>query len=275
MDSLFVEGIAATVSAVIVFCGSVWLLLALILGPRLAYFVTASVTLAFLLLMGAVWSIGEPLGPVGQLESYNAVGAADTPADIQFGPARDFPDGPGWTEPSPDDEALLEIATASETAATDALEEAIGAGEITAFENTDQAQVDADSTRILERNGIFYGGVRFETPPLAEEDGDPDTPSDTDIEPEGTDGPPEADPGDGTEDGAGGDDIAAAPEERGDNEGDGDEGIDPDAEAFVILEQDPGNQSGLARMITGGFLALFVVHLVGLSWSEKRARRVP
>ncbi|MDQ3981844.1 MAG: hypothetical protein M3271_04090, partial [Actinomycetota bacterium] len=48
---------------------------------------------------------------------------------------------------------------------------------------------------------------------------------------------------------------------------------DENAEAFVFVEQDPGNQSGEARLITAGFLGLLALHLFGLSWSEKRARR--
>ena len=105
MSSLFVEGIAATVAAIVIFCGSVWLLLSLVLGPRLAYFVTASVTLGFLLLMGAVWSFGTPLGPTGQLPSWSGVGTGETAAETGFGPASEYPDGGGWFEPDPEDTA--------------------------------------------------------------------------------------------------------------------------------------------------------------------------
>lgn len=244
MDSLFVEGLAATISAIIVFCGSVWLLLALVLGPRLSYFITASVTLGFLLLMGGVWSVGEPLGPVGELPSYAAVGVADTIDAIQFGPAAEYPEG-AWVEAG-EDEALVKLKTGAEGAASDELEAAIEAGEVTAFTAATQATIDSDSTRLLEQGGTFYAAVRFEPIPVVEEEGD--APSDQDIAPEKGDTPAE-------------DDAAAQ------------EGPDENAEAFVVLEQDPGNPSGEARMITVGFFALFVLHLLGLSWSEKRARR--
>lgn len=249
MDSLFVEGVAATVSAIIVFCGSVWLLLALVLGPRLSYFVTASVTLGFLLMMGAVWSVGEPLGPVGELESYRAVGVADTIDDIQFGPAAEYPEG-GWIEAG-EDEALVEVKTGAEGAASDELEAAIEAGEVTEFTAANQAIVDVESTRVLERDGTLYTTVRFEPAPAPEEEEEED-PSDDDA--------------------PAGDDVAAGGEDGGDGEAQ-DEGPDPDAEAFVVLEQDPGNPSGDARMITAGFFVLFVLHLLGLNRSEKRARR--
>lgn len=247
MDSLFVEGLAATISAIIVFCGSVWLLLALVLGPRLAYFISASITLGFLLMMGGVWSIGEPLGPVGELPSYRSMGAGDTPDEIQFGPAGEFPDGGGWAEAGEDD-ALVEIKTGAEGAADDELEAAIEEGTVTTFERLSEAAVDADATRVLDQNGTFYAMVRFEAIPEVPEEGD--APSDQDIAPEEGDDPSE-------------DDAAAEEEETPGS----------DAEAFVVLEQDPGNPSGEARWITGVFFILFVAHLVGLSWSEKRARR--
>ena len=51
MDVIFTVGVGAVLSGIIVFVGSVWLLLSMVLGPRLAYFVAASITLAFLLIM--------------------------------------------------------------------------------------------------------------------------------------------------------------------------------------------------------------------------------
>lgn len=254
MDSLFVEGVAATVSAIIVFCGSVWLLLALVLGPRLAYFVTASVTLGFMLLMGGVWSYGEPLGPVGELESYRAVGVADTIDDVQFGPAAEYPEG-GWMEAG-EDEALVKVKTGAEGAASDELEAAIEAGEVTEFTAGNQAAVDVDATRVLDQDGTLFAAVRFEPVPTPEEEEEEEAASEEDT--------------------PAGDDVAAGGEDTGEDGGDGetqDEGPDPDAEAFVVLEQDPGNPSGDARMITAGFFVLFVLHLLGLNRSEKRARR--
>ena len=249
MDSIFVEGLAATISAIIVFCGSVWLLLALVLGPRLSYFITASITLGFLLMMGVVWSTGDAaLGPVGELPSYATVGAGDTPEESGFGPAGDFPDGGDWFAADPEEAEQGEIKTGAEGAAADALEKAIEAGEVTAFERLDQATVDSDSTQLLEQGGTFYAGVRFEAVPTDPEE--PDAPGDQDIAPEEGDNPTE--------------DDAAAEEQA----------VDEDAEAYVFLEQDPGNELGEARRITIGIFVLLVLHLAGLSVSERRARRV-
>ncbi|MDQ3958174.1 MAG: hypothetical protein M3273_07625 [Actinomycetota bacterium] len=245
MDSLFVEGIAATVSAILVFCGSVWLLLTLVLGPRLAYFVTASVTLGFVLLMGVVWSFGTPLGPTGQLPSWSGIGTGETAADVGFGPAADYPDGGGWFEADPEDTAQAALVAEVEGEATDVLEAAIEKGEVTAFEDAADATVDSDATRLLERDGVTYGAVTFEpTPAEGEETGEGDTPE-ADLPPET--GEPEAE----------------------------ETAVDPNAQVIAVLERDPGNPLGKARTITAGTALVFLVHLFGLSRSEKRSRRVP
>jgi hypothetical protein len=249
VDSIFVEGIAAVVSAILVFCGSVWLLLALVLGPRLAYFVTASITLGFLLLMGVVWSMGEPLGPVGELPSWSAVGVGDSVEETGFGPAGEYPEG-GWFEANPDEKAETEAKSGAEGEAPDFLEKAIEDGDVEAFAEINEAAVDTDATRLFDRDGVIFAAVRFEPAP-ATTDEEPGVGGEGDIRPERGDSPAEDDP---------------AAEEGGPAE---------DAEAFVVLERNPGNPLGKARMITLGTLALFVLHLLGLSWSEKRARQIP
>ena len=85
LDTTFLTGSAAFLSAIIVFCGSVFLLLAFVLGARLAYWVTASVTLSFVFIMGAVWSYGTPLGPVGQLPKW--VPSTSVPLPPSWSPA--------------------------------------------------------------------------------------------------------------------------------------------------------------------------------------------
>src|ERR687892_914144 len=160
MDTLLVEGIGATVSAILVFCGSVWLLLTMVLGARLAYFVTASVTLAFILMMGVVWSFtnaASPLGPVGQLPSFSREGLGEG-GDVDFGAAGSFPDEP-WRVPDEDDDAETTQKSEAETAATEAVGEAIEAGEVTSIETADEATAVSDGTRLLEQDGVTYAGV--------------------------------------------------------------------------------------------------------------------
>ena len=131
------------------------------------------------------------------------------------------------------------------------LDAAIEAEEITAFQNADDATVNGDATRLLERDGTTYGAVTFE-PAVAEveETGEADTPE-ADLSPE---------------------QKAAAREEKAAAEA---AAPDPDARVVAVLERDPGNPLGKARQIAAGTLVLFILHLLGLSYSEKRARRVP
>ena len=156
MDELFVTGLGVTISAFVVFCGSVWLLLTVVLGARLAYFVTASITLAFILMMGVVWSFVQ-LGPVGDLPSFSAEAVGEG-GDVDFGAAGSFPDEP-WRVPDEDDDTESTQKSEAESAATDAVAEAISAGDVTSIENPDQATALSDATRLLEQDGVTYAGV--------------------------------------------------------------------------------------------------------------------
>jgi hypothetical protein len=157
---IFIEGIAAVGAAVIVFCGSVWLLLMLVLGARLAYFVTATVTLGVLLIMGVVWSVNQ-LGPVGVLPSWDGVAAADQAAEADFSAAATYPDNP-WTPVNRDDAGEAAKASELETEAAHVLEDAIKDGDVTTFSDVGDALVTVEDTRFFEQGGKTYGGVTFE-----------------------------------------------------------------------------------------------------------------
>jgi hypothetical protein len=221
MDEIFVTGMGATISAIVVFCGSVWLLLTLVLGARLAYFVTASVTLAFLLMMGVVWSFVQ-LGPVGDLPSFSpeAIGEG---GEVDFGAAGAFPDEP-WRVPDEDDDTESTQKAEAESAAAEAVAEAVSAGDVESISSPDDATSLSDSTRLLEQDGVTYAGV-----------------------------------------------IVQEPETGG---GQQEPELDPAAEGnvLVILQYDPGNPLGLARSITIGIFIVLVVHLFGLSRSERKVR---
>ena len=152
MDSVAITGWGAFIASVVIFCGSVWLLLAMVLGGRLAYFVSASVTLAFMLIMGVVWSINE-LGPLGELPSWQQT--AIGPEISEFG----YPEG-GWEVPNQDDEEQTGLATEFEGDAIGYLETAIEEGEegIT-FEEAEDAVADSEQTRLIEDDGTTYGGT--------------------------------------------------------------------------------------------------------------------
>lgn len=159
MDSTFLVGAGAVISAVIVFCGSVWMLLSVVLGGRLAYFVTASVALGFLLIMGLVWSI-SPLGPVGALPAWEPVGAADQPSGIELDSVADYPGG-SWAEVDEEDPTEQTQGTELEGDSADVLEKAINDGDVKSFDDVGDALVDSDKTRLLQDGGKLYGAVTF------------------------------------------------------------------------------------------------------------------
>ena len=210
-------GMSAFVSAILIFVGSCFLLLMLILGAKLAYFVTASVTLAFLLIMGVVWSI-NPLGPLGESPEFLPEASGEEVSAIDFGPASEYPDGP-WA-PAPEGEAAEEAKSAElDSAATDFVTVEIEEGKLP-FDPLSTITVAEDASRLAEIDGDEYGLTTIEV-----------------TEP----------------------------------------GSETPEEVFVLMQYDPGNQLGPARMITLGTLILLALHLFGLSRAERKvkAERAP
>jgi hypothetical protein len=219
MDVIFTVGVGAVLSGIIVFVGGVWLLLSMVLGPRLAYFVAASITLAFLLIMAVVWSV-NPLGPVGELPSWNPVAIGEDASQIEFGPASSYPDSP-WRVPSEEDTAEQAQKSELETDAGDYFETALTEGDLDVSAGSTGA-ASTDETRFIEQDGDLFGAVTLEVTPPA----------------------------------GGGGGATAEP-----------------ATVVAVLEYDPGNPLGRARITVAGAFVLLVLHLFGLSRSERRARR--
>jgi hypothetical protein len=222
---IFVTGMGAVIASVIVFCGSVWLVLSMVTGGKLAYFITATITLGFVLIMGIVWSLPavNPLGPVGTLPTFDPVSLGEG-GEVNFSAASSYPDDP-WQVPNEDDEGEQAKGSELESAALDYVETAIAEGQLDTFESIDDAAVVLDSARLLSQEGEEYGAVLVG--PVQTEGGEP----------------PEVDP------------------------------TAPDT-VLVVMQYDPGTPLVPARMITLGTLVLFVLHLVGLSLVEKKARRM-
>lgn len=210
----FVIGVAAVASGVLIFCGSVWLLLTLVIGSRLAYFVTASITLGFVAIMGAVWSYGDqPLGPVGVQAEWLPVAIGSSPQDVDFGAADQYPDSPWFVAPE-DDAAKTAQAAELQSASTKYLQAQIDAGKNDVFATASDALVTTDSALLLDQDGTGYGAAMLE--PATGKEGGP---------------------------------------------------------LFVVMKYDPGNPFLKARLITAGAIALFILHLLGLSRAETAARR--
>ena len=238
MSTEFITGMSAFVSSMLIFVGSAFLLLALIMGARLAYFVTASITLAFTLIMGVVWSI-NPLGPLGQLPEWEPIDANTDAAALEFDAAGDYPDDP-WAPPNAEDAIQVTQASELESDATKYVTEQINAGELEGFDTPPQFTVAEDSTRLLTQGDTIYGATVIDVlPPI--------------VAPELG--------------------IPTKKKQRADAEDTGAEEIEPQGQVTVVAEYDPGNPLGPARQITLGTFVLFVLHLFGLSRSERRIKR--
>ena len=212
MDTAFITGMSAFVSSVIIFIGAAFLLLMLVIGARLAYWLTASITFGFLLIMAVVWSI-NPLGPVGELPSWSTVDVAEDANALDFDEAAQYPESP-WRGASEDDAAETAKVAELESAAAEAFATAIDEGELD-FALTDSVVAAEDGSVLLDQAGTEYGMVKLEVTNVLTE---------------------------------------------------------PVGAAHVVMKYDPGNPLGQARMIAGGTFLLFVLHLFGLSWAERKVK---
>ncbi|MGH2721235.1 MAG: biotin/lipoyl-containing protein [Actinomycetota bacterium] len=99
------KGIFAVFIAVLVFIGSVYLLLSLILGARLAYFLTGSIVFGILVILSIIW-FGSVLGPKGAPTTWEALGAGPDLQEVTgHGNTFDLRGYPGgdWKAPSKGD----------------------------------------------------------------------------------------------------------------------------------------------------------------------------
>ena len=111
MDPVFLKGLAAFLTMVVVFIGSVWLLTSMILGVRMGYFVTASCFFGVMILLSLIWLV-TALGPkgaegfvgkLGEDTTWHAIGTGEelSAVESEFGnfDFSDYPDG-DWEVPS-------------------------------------------------------------------------------------------------------------------------------------------------------------------------------
>lgn len=157
-------GIGAVLAAILVFCGSVWLVLSMYVGRKLAYFIVACVSLSVLLILSFVWSFasaGAPLGPIGTLPEWKPVAVGESPSSTGFGPASSYPKG-AWHVPPENDTNAQNEANAITTPATDALTAAIGSGKVKVFASISDATANTNSVRLLQQGSTTYGAIQFD-----------------------------------------------------------------------------------------------------------------
>lgn len=121
-----IEGTLVVVSGVILFMGSVWLLLAAIFGVRMGYLQMAVGMFGFMIVLSAIWAFGAPgtppnLGPRGELPHWVPVAQGSSLTSEQYPVVDRYPADP-WESPEGDAELETEADTAAD-AFTDFLAE--------------------------------------------------------------------------------------------------------------------------------------------------------
>ena len=105
------EGLGVVLSGLVLFAGSMWLLLSAIFGVRMGYLVTATGIFAFMILLSAIWTFGAPgtlahLGPKGQLPHWVGIAEGADLRSADFPVIEQYPGGP-W-QSAGDNEALAQ-----------------------------------------------------------------------------------------------------------------------------------------------------------------------
>jgi hypothetical protein len=165
VDATFIEGVAAVVAGIAIFCGSVFLVLTFVMGAKLAYFVTASVTLAFVLIMGLVWTFSDPtapLGPVGEPAKWTAVSAAEEGDELNGPSASEYPESP-WEPVDEEDQSALTQSTELQTDGLDYIVAEVDTGNLP-NEVSENYLADSESVRFLQEGDTQYGAVTFDAP---------------------------------------------------------------------------------------------------------------
>ena len=98
-----IEGTLVIVASMVLFPGTVWLLLSAVFGVRMGYLVSATGFFGFMVILSALWAFGAPgtppfLGPKGELPTWKPLAAGTTlTSNIQA--VEEYPSGP-WQDPA-------------------------------------------------------------------------------------------------------------------------------------------------------------------------------
>jgi hypothetical protein len=102
---MFAKGVGAVVAGVVIFFGSIYLLLAAVFGRLMGYLVTAVSFFGFMIIMSIIFVIGVPgstpvnQGPRGVEPNWAPVAAGEEISSPRFPVVAEYPEGP-WREPT-------------------------------------------------------------------------------------------------------------------------------------------------------------------------------
>jgi hypothetical protein len=166
-----IEGVLVVVSGLLIFGGSVFLLLSAIFGLRMGYLLAATGFFAFMLILSALWVFGAPgtpryLGPKGELPAWIPLAAGQQLTSPTYPVVEQFPDDP-WTSPEEDPSLTAEVEAATlamqeflaEEAQAELSREQIE-GEVAPddFQITDLEFVTVDGTPLSAARAFASGG---------------------------------------------------------------------------------------------------------------------
>lgn len=95
-----IEGTLVIVASLVLFFGSIWMLLSAVFGVRMGYLVAATGFFGFFFLLALLWAFGAPgtnpfLGPKGTLPTWVGVAAGDELTSPDYPVVERYP-GPPW-----------------------------------------------------------------------------------------------------------------------------------------------------------------------------------
>jgi hypothetical protein len=166
-----IEGVLVVVSGLVIFGGSVFLLLSAIFGLRMGYLLAATGFFAFMLILSALWVFGAPgtpryLGPKGELPAWIPLAAGQELTSPTYPVVEQYPEDP-WISPEDDPSLTAEVEAATLAMQEFLAEEAQAElsrqqieGEVTPeeFQITDLEFVTVDDTPLSAARAFASGG---------------------------------------------------------------------------------------------------------------------
>ena len=117
---IFWKGIAVTIAAIIIFVGSVYILLAAFMGRVMGYLVIAVALFGWMIVLSAIWAFGVPgtpknLGPRGTEPHWEVFAAGTGSISTQYAETTRFPGRP-WKPEDPSTQSSADtVRTAIQT----------------------------------------------------------------------------------------------------------------------------------------------------------------
>jgi hypothetical protein len=150
----FVKGILVIVCAMILFVGSVYVLVSAVFGLRMGYLVLAVSFFAWMIIFSSIWAFGAPgtlknVGPRGTEPHWQVFAASTAPGSTLFPESVKYP-GPPWHAPASDDPQISSVPIV-----TTAFQNYLAAQAERLLAANGQGEVTIDPTTFVIQNVMF------------------------------------------------------------------------------------------------------------------------